>query len=176
MGPKFMGYSAISVADLTEAEFRSRDVMRQRLAWYRANVPGFERAWVLDTAPQIGARHSRRLVGQVKVTSDHWREDGHYPGSIGLCPGPSPEWPTLEIPYGCLIPQRLDGLLAAGRNLSCDARAHDPLRLIPECWVMGQAAGVAAALAVNAGVSPRDVPVAEVQARLRRNGAIVDRP
>lgn len=176
MTPKFSGYSAINVRDLTEVEFRSRDAARRGLAWCRARMPGFERAWLLDTAQQIGTRHSRRLVGVTKVTIGHWRSSGCYPDGIGLCPGPTPEFPTLEIPYGCLVPERLEGLLAAGRNLSADPSSHNPLREVPECWVMGQAAGVAAALAVQRNLSVRDVPVAEVQETLRRQGAIVDRP
>ncbi|MBI3973338.1 MAG: FAD-dependent oxidoreductase [Chloroflexi bacterium] len=175
MTPKFTGYSAINVADLTAVEFRSRDAMRQGLAWFRANVPGFERAWILDTAPQIGTRHSRRLLGKTKITLDHWRSSGRYVDRIGQCPGLTPEFPTLDIPLGCLVPQRVDGILAAGRNLSADPPAHNPLREVPECWVMGQGAGVAAALAARDNVSPRDVPVAELQEKLRRQGAIVDR-
>ena len=176
MTPKFSGYSAIKVADLTEVEFLSRDAMRAGLAWFRAHVPGFERAWILDTAPQIGTRHSRRLAGVEKVTMSHWRASGRYPDSIGLCPGLTPEFPTLEIPYRCLVPRALEGLLAAGRNLSCDPQTHNPLREVPECWVMGQGAGVAAALAVRDGVALRAVPVPELKAKLRRQGAIVDPP
>jgi succinate dehydrogenase/fumarate reductase flavoprotein subunit len=173
--PKFSGYSALNIADLTEVEFRSRDTMRQVLAWYRTNMPGFERAWIHDTASQIGTRHSRRLKGTARVDSSSWRKDGSSTASIGLCPGLSPEFPTLEIPYGVLLPRRLEGLLAAGRNLSCDTTSHAALREIPECWVMGQAAGVGAALAAANRQSAREVPVADVQAELQRQGALVHR-
>ncbi|MCC6203332.1 MAG: FAD-dependent oxidoreductase [Gammaproteobacteria bacterium] len=173
--PKFSGYSALKVADLTAVEFRSRDVTRQLLAWYRAKMPGFERAWIHDTASQIGTRHSRRLRGVTRVDSTAWRNDGSAADSIGLCPGISPNYPTLEIPYGVLVPERLDGLLAAGRNLSCDTTSHAALREIPECWVLGQAAGVGAALAVKGKRAPRDVPVARIQTELRRQGAVVTR-
>jgi hypothetical protein len=173
--PKFSGYSALKVADLTEVEFRSRDSMRQILAWFRANMPGFERAWVLDSASQIGTRHSRRLKGIAKVTGAAWRADGAAADSIGLCPGLSPEFPTLEIPYGCLVPERAEGIIAAGRNLSSDPQSHAALREIPECWVLGQGAGVAAALAVQRRVPLRDVPADALQARLRGQGAIVRR-
>ncbi|HEY4685149.1 MAG TPA: FAD-dependent oxidoreductase, partial [Dehalococcoidia bacterium] len=76
--PKMSGYSALKIADLTAVEFKSRDAMREGLAFYRAFVPGFERAWILDSAQQIGTRHARRLAGATKVTIDHWRRDGHY--------------------------------------------------------------------------------------------------
>ena len=170
VGPKFSGYSALSVKDLTEVEFRSRDTAREVLGWFRANMPGFERAWLMDTAAQIGTRHSRRLKGTSRVTVDRWKQDGRSDESIGLCPGLSPEFPTLEIPYGALVPEKLDGLLAAGRNLSSDPGSHIALREIPECWVLGQAAGVAAAVAVQERVEPRSVRVADVQTRLRAQG------
>jgi hypothetical protein len=173
--PKFSGYSALNVADLTEVEFRSRDAMRQVLAWYRAHMPGFERAWLMDSAAQIGTRHSRRLAGVERVDTDAWRSDGRNTRSIGLCPGLSTKFPTLEIPYGCIVPRKLDNLLAAGRNLSCDVTSHSALREIPECWVLGQAAGVAAALAVRANRRVRDVPIGEIQVQLREQGAIIRR-
>jgi hypothetical protein len=66
--------------------------------------------------------------------------------------------------------------LAAGRNLSADTASHAALREIPECWVMGEAAGVAATLAVSSGVGVRDVDIRALQAQLVKQGGIVDRP
>jgi hypothetical protein len=87
----------------------------------------------------------------------------------------TPDFPTLEIPYGSLVPARLEGMLAAGRNLSADPRSHAALREIPECWVMGHAAGIAATLALGRGVRLRDVPVADLQSKLEKQGAVVHR-
>jgi hypothetical protein len=109
------------------------------------------------------------------VTIDHWRRDGAYEDSVGLCPGLTPEFPTLEIPYSCLVPSEVEGLLAAGRNLSADTQSHGPLREIPECWVMGQGAGIAAALAIRENAALRNIPIAELQRRLDAQGAIVRR-
>jgi hypothetical protein len=173
--PKMAGYSALDVADLTAVEFVSRDMARDGLRFFREHVPGFERAWILDTASQIGTRHARRLVGAERITIEHWMADGSYADSIGLCPGMTPSFPTLEIPYRSMVPERIDGLLAAGRNLSADTRSHAALREIPECWVMGEAAGVAAVQALDAGVALRVVDVAAVQAQLARQGAVVER-
>ena len=147
----------------------------RRAAFFREHVPGFERAWILDTASQIGTRHARRLVGVERITIEHWMADGSYADSIGLCPGMTPSFPTLEIPYRSMVPERLDGLLAAGRNLSADTRSHAALREIPECWAMGEAAGVAAVQALADGVALRDVDIAAVQAQLARQGAVVER-
>ena len=174
--PKMSGYSALNVADLTEVEFVSRDVARKGLVFFRENVPGFERAWILDTASQVGTRHARRLVGAERSTIDHWRNDGGYLDSIGLCPGLTPTFPTLQIPYRSLLPANTNGLLAAGRNLSADTKSHAALREIPECWVMGEAAGVAATLAVDNEVDVRDIDIRALQAQLVKQGGIVDRP
>ena len=174
--PKMAGYSALDVADLTEVEFVSRDVAREGLRFFRENVPGFERAWILDTASQVGTRHARRLVGVERITIGSWRDAGGCVDSIGLCPGPTPSFPTLEIPYGSLVPASLNGLLAAGRNLSADTKSHAALREIPECWVMGEAAGVAATLAVDAGVEVREVDVSALQSQLVTQGVVVGRP
>ncbi len=174
--PKLAGYSALNVADLTEVEFISRDIARQGLEFYRKHMPGFERAWIHDTAAQIGTRHARRLAGVERVTIDHWRSNGTYSDSIGLCPGLTEAFPTLQIPYRSLVPAAVEGLLAAGRNLSADTKSHAALREIPECWVMGEAAGIAAAIAVRDGLCLRDVPVAELQQKLVERGAIIDPP
>jgi hypothetical protein len=139
-------------------------------------VPGFERAWIHDTASQIGTRHARRLAGVERITIEHWRSSGAYPDSIGLCPGVTEKFPTLQIPYRSLVPRDVEGLLAAGRNLSADTKSHAALREIPECWVMGEAAGVASAMAVSGGYRLRDVPVPELQRRLLKRGAIIEPP
>ena len=176
MNPKFSGYSPLSVADLTEVEFRSRDAFRESLDWWRVHMPGWEQAYLMETSDQVGVRHSRRLVGVERIAMDEWRSDGAAESSIGLCPGTAPAIPTLEIPLGSLIPAELDGLLVAGRNLSCDSRAHNPLREVPECWVLGQGAGVAAAVAFRTRKPIRAVDTEQVRQELNGQGAIVDRP
>jgi hypothetical protein len=144
--------------------------MVEHLAHYRAHAPGFADAFVLLTAPQLGVRHTRRLIGVGAVTREGW--DGRVqPDEIGVSPPLSPKFRNISIGYGALVPATLDGLLAPGRHLSCDATSHSFLREIPQCWVTGQASGVAAALAVQAGVEPRAVDVRAVQAALLRQGA-----
>ena len=98
MHPKYHGYSAIRVADLSEVEFRSRDDLRRGLAWWRRHMPGWQHAYLMESADQIGVRHSRRLVGEVQITLDQWKRSGRHADSIGLCPGVSQAYPTLEIP------------------------------------------------------------------------------
>jgi hypothetical protein len=170
LGPRQAGYSPVNVDDLTAVDIRSHKAMRQHLEFYRANAPGFEDAYMMLSAPQIGVRHSRRLKGLDAVLRSRWPEGRALPDEIGVTPAVSPKWPNISIPYGALVPVKLDGLLACGRHVSCDKNSHTFMREIPQCWITGQAAGVAAAVAVAQGVEPRAVDVPRVQAALRDQG------
>lgn len=174
MGPRLSGLSGVDVLDLTEAEMTSREAMMAHLAFYQAHAPGFARAELLQSGSQLGVRHSRRLVGVCRVTKSDWARRNPVPDEIGVSPSLAPQWPSLSVPYGCLVPERIDGLLAAGRHVSCDATSHSILREIPQCWLTGQAAGVAAAVAVRSGVQPRDVAVAGVRDILLQQGAYLN--
>ncbi len=171
MGPKLFGYSSIDVSDLTRVEVESRRLMLELLKFYRDNMPGFEDSYIMDTAPQMGTRHSRRLVGVTKVTYADCVAGRVFEDEIGVCPPRTPGHPNASIPLGCLTPASLENLLVAGRNLSSDPASHQFLREIPVCWAMGQAAGVAAVVALEAGVKVRDVNVREVQRQLVKQGA-----
>jgi hypothetical protein len=175
MGPRLSGYSAIDVEDLTQVEIESRDRMQEVLAFYKQNMPGFDDAWILSTAPQMGTRHSRRLLGVKKVLREEWTQGVVHEDEIGISPPPNPRSPNVSMPLGSMLPVGVDGLMAAGRNLACDAATHTFLRLVPQCWVMGQAAAVAATTAINAGVAVRDVDVAEVRSQLARQGVVLHR-
>ena len=166
MGPRQSGYSGLNVDDLTEVEIRSHRLMTGHLDYFRAHAPGFEQAFMMLSAPQIGVRHSRRLVGTGKIVRSQWGSGLALPDEIGITPAVSPKFPNISIPYGALVPAQLDGLLAAGRHISCDPNSHGFMREIPQCWVTGQAAGTAAALSVAQGVEPRHVDIAQLQAAL----------
>jgi hypothetical protein len=109
-------------------------------------------------------RHARRLVGIGRVTRADWSNATPRPDEIGISPSLSPKF---------LVPRDIDGLLVAGRHLSCDPSSHSFLREIPQCWLTGQAAGVAAALAGAERCAPRAVPIAELQAALRRQQVLL---
>ncbi len=168
MGPRLSGYSCIDVEDLTTVEIESRRRMMVMLDYYRKNMPGFEHARVKETAPQMGTRHSRRLVGVKRMTRKEWTSGIVHDDEVALSPPPTPEHPNVSVPLGCLVPVELDNLLAAGRNLSCDPATHTFMREVPNCWTLGQAAGVAAAVAVRSGVHVRNVNVNAVRDELRK--------
>ena len=171
MGPRLAGYSAVNVEDLTAVELRSRQLTVGHLEVYRASAPGFEKAFLMLGAPQIGVRHSRRLNGLNKVTREQWSAGTVWDDEIGVSTSLSPKFANISVPYGALVPAELDNILGAGRHVACDASSHTFLREIPQCWLTGQAAGIAAALAANAGKSPRAVDVRRIQRELLRQGA-----
>ncbi|TMJ75941.1 MAG: FAD-dependent oxidoreductase, partial [Alphaproteobacteria bacterium] len=171
MGPRLSGYSAVDVEDLTTVELRSRQLATGHLEVYRAAAPGFANAFLMLGAPQIGVRHSRRLNGLRKVTRQQWDTGQVWDDEIGVSTSLSPKFPNISVPYGALVPAELDYILGAGRHVACDASSHTFMREIPQCWLTGQAAGIAAALAAGAGKSPRDVAPAAIQHELLRQGA-----
>jgi hypothetical protein len=173
MGPRQSGLSALDVDDQTEVEIRSHRLMAQHLDFYRAQAPGFENAYMFLSAPQLGVRHARRLGGVSKMLRAHWPTGQVLEDEIGVTPSVSPKFPNISIPYGCLVPAALDGLVACGRHIACDPNSHGFMREIPQCWITGQAAGVGAAIAANRGIEPRAVDLDELQAALLAQGAFL---
>lgn len=171
MGPRLAGYSAVDVEDLSEIEIRSRQLTMGHLETYKKHAPGFENAFLMLGAPQIGVRHSRRLLGENKVVRGQWDDGTVWDNEIGVSTSLAPKFPNISVPYGALVPVGLDGVLAAGRHVACDTNSHSFLREIPQCWLTGQAAGVAAALSADAGVAPRALDPRLIQRELLRQGA-----
>lgn len=170
MGPRQSGFSALDIDDQSEVEIRSHRLMERHLYFYRAHAPGFEQAFLMLSAPQLGVRHSRRLAGVTRMTRAQWPDGVPLDDEVGVTPCLSPKFPNVSIPYGALVPAQLNGLLACGRHIACDPNTHGFMREIPQCWVTGQAAGVGAALAVQSGVEPRAVNMSALQATLGGQG------
>jgi len=166
---------------LTEAENRFRRDCYAALFHLRQFMPGYENARVADTLPQIGVRQSRRVVGGYTLTDNDLREShqfadgiarlGSYLLGYALYGVPGLHY---DIPYRCLVPEGVDGLLISGRCISGDYLATNTLRLIVSCFATGQAAGAAAALAVRHGIEPRQVDTDELRAVLREQGVPLD--
>ena len=170
LGPRLSGYSGVDVTDLTRVEIESRRRMVAHLGHFRRHAPGFENAWLMLSAPQIGVRHTRRLVGRHKLTSEDWKEATRFEDEIGVSPSPSQKFANVSVPYRALVANDLDNLLAPGRHMACDPQTQAFMREIPQCWMTGQAAGVAAALAAAANLTVADVDVGALQVELRRQG------
>jgi hypothetical protein len=176
LGPRQSGLSALDIDDMTEVEIRSHRFMLRHCDFFRAHAPGFANVFMMESAPQLGVRHTRRLAGVSRVERGQWSAGVPFADEIGVSPSVSPKFPVISVPYGALVPLSLDGLLACGRHMSCDANSHGFLREIPQCWLTGQAAGAAAALAVASGVQPRQVDIKALQKALRAQGVYVREP
>ncbi len=175
----FLNYypgDALNLGDLTRCEIELRQKMVRTLDFYRERVPGFEAATLLDCATQVGTRESRRIIPQRWITKDD-TPGGLFEDSIGIgvtWTGPQ-SGEAFEIPYGSLVPHKITNLLCAGRCIGADHGAHQQTRVIGNCYVTGQAAGVAAGLAVQTRRSAADLDVAALQAALAAQGVAAHR-
>jgi hypothetical protein len=176
MGPRLAGYSGLQVEDLTRVELDSRRRMMAHLAFFRSHAPGFEHAWALLSGSQVGVRHTRRLIGQHALVSNEWMEGIRHDDEIGVSPSPSQAFANVSIPYGALVPANLDNVLVGGRHIATDPQSQAFMREIPQCWMTGQAAGAAAALAADSGSAARDLAVGSLQQELRRQGVYLSVP
>jgi hypothetical protein len=158
---------------LSEVEIKSHQLMLEHLAFFRDNAPGFADAFIMLSAPQLGVRHGRRLAGLGKMTREQW--DGRVaPDEIGVSPPLSPKFGNVSIPYSAIVPRGLDGLLAPGRHMSCDMSTHSFMREIPQCWLTGHGAGIAAAIAADRGLPLAKVPIADLRRHLTAQGAFLN--
>jgi len=173
MGPRQSGFSALDADEQTEVEIRSHRLMDKHLDFYRAHAPGFENAYLFLSAPQLGVRHARRLRGLARIERAQWPLGRVFADEVGVSTSVAPKFPNTSVPYGSLVPEALDGLLACGRHISCDPNSHGFMREIPQCWLTGHAAGAAAAIAASRGIEPRAIDIAELQAALVRQGAFL---
>lgn len=162
--PHMTGYDGTSVEDLTRATFEARQRITELVAFVREHQPGFEHCYLIDVAEQMGVRQTRLLRGEYVVTKSDVVDRRHFPDSVA-------RGRDYYTPYRALVPVGVDQLLVAGRHYSATPDAQRISREIPPCMAMGEAAGVAAAQALDAGVLVRDVDVARLQRTLRLQGA-----
>jgi hypothetical protein len=171
--------------DLTRAEIEARAQAMRLVAFFRERVPGFAHARIAATAAQIGVRESRRIVGEYTLTREDILEartfddaiarsaypiDIHNPSGSGTTTHRLPAGASYEIPYRCLVPQRIDDLLVAGRCISTTHEALASTRLTPTVMTFGQAAGTAAAMSISANLPPRELNTGALRERLIADG------
>ena len=152
-------------------------------------TPGFEDIELVNVASVFGVRECRHIEGEYKITVEdvskgvkfddtiavygfgmdvhnrHPEEKGNFKVEIAT---------RYYIPYRSLIPKNCKNLLVAGKTLSCESQAVGGMRCMPAAMAMGQAAGIASAMAVAQNTTVRDIDVATLQARLREQKAILD--
>ena len=181
---------ATDPVQLTRAEIEGRRQVREYHRFLRDKVPGFERSVLVATSPAIGVRESRRVIGDYRLTRDDVLNARRFDDEIALCgapiedhaAGPDTRWTYVPgsgvygIPYRCLLPEGVEGMLVAGRCFSATHDAHASARSMATCMAMGQAAGTAAAMAVKSHNTPRSIAPAALRDCLLENGALLDPP
>lgn len=174
---------ATKAEDLTRALQTCRSQIIPIVKFLKEYVPGYENCWLMSSASLIGVRETRHFEGVESLSEhnildakifDNWvvrraffNFDVHNLTGASLDKtGIQEKWSQPEpysIPYGCLLPKNIEGLLLSGRNISGSHLAHSNFRVMPICIALGEAAGTAAALAVKNNISLKDVDVKEIQ-------------
>lgn len=176
-------------ADWTYAETQGRQDAWTMFELWQKELPEFADAYFMTSGPVAGARESRRIVGDYVLTGEDvregrmqddavvlgaWRLDRHPPNTPGYHDIP---WtPPYAIPYRTLLPQGIDNLLVAGRCHSATSEALASSRVTATAMGMGQAAGIAAALATRNAIAPRDVEISQLQEQILQAGGILTVP
>ncbi|MBR0716379.1 FAD-dependent oxidoreductase [Bradyrhizobium liaoningense] len=182
--------NGIEPDDLTRGEIEGR---KQALAAFEflRTVPGFEKSYIVDLPPQLGIRETRRIKGGYQLSGEDvlgcasfedsigvngWPIEAHIPGDVVFTFPPIPESRGFnELPYRMLLPEGVDNLLVAGRCASMTHEGQSAARVSGACFVMGEAAGSAAALALAGNRMPRDIAVEKLQETLNQQGAFIGR-
>lgn len=179
------GKSGIDAWELSAAEQEGRELVAEAMRFFTSYMPQFRDAFLEQTAPQIGVRETRRVQGEYVLTVEDLLRGAQFEDGICTCAfnvdihqpdGKSQEGMDIpirpyQIPYRCLVPLQVDGLLVAGRCISGTYEAHASYRVTGDCVAMGQAAGTAAALALEQGQTLRGLDGKQVAAAMEKQGA-----
>lgn len=178
------GTDGTDARSLTNGEITARKQIDDIVEYLVNYVPGFENAYFSKTAPFLGIRETRRVMGHYTMTEQDVLGCRHFEDAIAVASypidihRPGDEGCTLiwcgdcyDIPYRSLVPQKIDNLLVAGRAISTTHEAMGAIRVMATCMAMGEAAGRAAALAVKTGVKPIDVNIHDLRQALIASGA-----
>lgn len=171
--------NGLDVVDLTRAEIAGRKQAFQVLAFLQRWAPGFEKAYISVMPAVVGVRETRRVLGlkyltREDVISGHRRTDAvvseaifpidiHNPDGSGQAEGFAAHCQPYDIPYGCLVPKTIDGLILSGRCISGSHDAHASYRIMGIVMGTGMAAGAAAALSCRLNVQPRSLEAAAIR-------------
>ena len=190
------GVNGTDEASITKAMVEQRRLLVSYQNYFSKYIDGYKNAKLISTAEMLGIRASRRIIGDHVLDVEDYKaravfedEIGRYCYPVDIHPA-SPDKDAYEkflkeyheefrykpgesygIPYRSLIPKGLANVYMAGRCISADNYVQASVRVMPGCYITGQAAGTAAALAASAGVNTRDVDVKALRAKLRQNGA-----
>jgi hypothetical protein len=179
----FTAVDGTNVHQMTYGEIEGRRQVAEYFRFLQSRVPGFENAYIVDTAPQLGIRETRRFIGGHVLSGEDVLNCVDFDDTIGVNGWPLemhvagdvrwiwPDIPTArgfnQLPYRMIVPENVNNLLTAGRCASMTHEGHSAARVTGACFVIGQAAGTAADLALKTDVACRDIDVTDLQQRLR---------
>jgi hypothetical protein len=172
-------YDGTDVWDLTRAEIDGRYQALQAIKALRHFAPGFEDARLRTYGMTAGIRDTRKIIGRYMLTEHDVRNQARFEDSIGIFPEFIDGYGVLvlpttgryfQVPYGILVPQKIENLLVAGRCVAGDKISHASVRNMMCCTVTGQGAGVAAAVSIKDNVSISEVKMEHVQKALLKQG------
>jgi hypothetical protein len=170
--------------DLTKAELAGRTQVHQVVTLLKNEIPGFEQSYLIETAPQVGVRETRRAVGEYSVTGEDIKRGNKFPDAVARgCYGIDihgqkdessrmehlAEGDYYEIPLRALLVTGAENVMAAGRCISSTREGHSALRIQPTSSATGEACGALAALAVQSQQTIRAVDVRTVQGQILHN-------
>ena len=176
------GVDSTRVETLYAAELELRQQMEVLTDFFRKELPGYGRCKIVSSASTTGIRESRRIVGDYQITGEQCASGARFPDVIvhkadflvdihnPAGSGQAEQKIQYCIPYGCFVPQKVEGLYVAGRCISGTHRAHASYRVMSICMAMGQAVGVAASLCARKDCTPRQLDVGELQEALTNLG------
>ncbi|TSA47179.1 MAG: FAD-dependent oxidoreductase [Chloroflexi bacterium] len=176
-------YDGTDVWDLTKAEIDGRYQALQAIKALNRYAPGFEDAKLRNYGMTLGVRDTRKIVGRYELTEQDVMNEGRFEDSIGIFPEFIDGYGVLvlpstgryyQIPYGILVPQKVENLLIAGRCVASDKISHASVRNMMCCTVTGQGAGVAAAVSIKDGVSVSEVNISRLQKALQKQGVRIN--
>lgn len=171
------------VRDLTKAEIEGRQQVMWAVAALKKYTPGFEEARLRTIGASLGVRESRKIIGEYNITEHDVLNQARFQDSIGIFPEfldgnriaimPS-TGRYFHVPYGIVLPVKVENLLVAGRCVAGDKVSHAATRQMMCCTVTGQGAGVAAALSIKENRTCKQVDISEVQKALKRQGVRIE--
>jgi hypothetical protein len=177
------GVDATDPRQYTKGERIAIEQNSEIVRYLKAFIPGFENAYVDRVAPFMGVRETRRIIGEYILTEQDIFDCARFDDAIGVAAYPvdlhhpvggdcTLMWcpDCYDIPYRSLVPQKVDGLLCAGRNISTTHLALASVRVMGPAMCIGEAAGKAAALCARKGITPRQLNTKELQQALRAEG------
>jgi hypothetical protein len=172
------GFDPTDVWDLTRGEMEGRQQAMWALSALKKYAPGFENARLRTFGSSLGTRESRKILGNYYLTENDVRHQAKFEDSIGIFPEFLDNGvvviPTtgryFQVPYGILVPRKIENLLVAGRCVAGDKISHAATRQMMCCTVTGQGAGVAAAVSIKDNSTSRNVDIKKVQVALQKQG------